>query len=173
MRKDLLIIALGLFLAAGSAAADVLAIPEEDPAGTPAITLPAKGSTMADVQAKYGPPRAKQPTVGGDAPKHPPITRWDYDGFVVIFENERVIDAVVPGAPPKVYHKDRLQPVAATSASPPPPAAEMPAEPMMPAEPAVPADDASMPPEAPAEATPDNPYPDRPTPAEASVEEAP
>lgn len=113
MRKDLLIIALGLSLAAGSAVADVLAVPEEDPAGVPAVTLPAKGSTMAEVRSKYGEPRTKQPTVGGDSPKHPPITRWDYDGFLVIFERDRVVDAVIPGAPPKVYHKDRLQPATA------------------------------------------------------------
>lgn len=126
MRKDLLIIALGLFLAAGPAAADVLAIPEEDPAGQPSLQLPAKGSTMGEVQKKYGAPRAKQPTVGGNTPEHPPITRWDYDGFLVIFERDRVIDAVIPGAPPKLYHKDRLRPGTAAVA-PPAPVSEPPA----------------------------------------------
>ena len=60
MRKDLLIIALGLLLPAGPVAADVLAVPQEDPAGQPAILLPAKGTTMADVEKKFGQPRAKQ-----------------------------------------------------------------------------------------------------------------
>lgn len=147
MRKDLLIIALGLFLAAGPAAADVLAIPEEDPADQPAIQLPAKGSTMGEVEKKYGPPRAKQPTVGGNTPEHPPITRWDYDGFLVIFERDRVIDAVIPGAPPKLYHKDRLRPATAAVA-PPVPVSEPPAAealaPMAPA-PLAPAESAPEP----------------------------
>lgn len=202
MRKDLLIIALGLSLAAGSAAADVLAVPEDDPAGVPAVTLPAKGSTMAEVQKKYGDPRTKQPTVGGDSPRHPPITRWDYDGFLVIFEHDRVVDAVIPGAPPKVYHKDRLQPATANVMPPlPPPAEETPpampeaapeaapvvpettpegamAEPVpesaaMAAEPEMSETPFDDGAEAPTEATPDNPYPDRPTPAEAPAEDAP
>lgn len=122
MRKDLLIIALGLSLASGSATADVLATPETDPAlvATPRPTLPAKGVTMAAVEKKFGAPTNRRPTVGGDSPKHPPITRWDYDGFSVIFEHDKVIDAVIPGAPPRVYHKDQLTPVAASAAPPPP-----------------------------------------------------
>ena len=176
MRKELLIIALGFTAVAGRAAADVLAVPEGPP--TPEITLPAKGSTMTDVEKKFGAPRTKQPTVGGDAPKHPPITRWDYDGFVVIFEKDRVVDAVVPGAPPKVYHKDKLTPVpgAAPAASMPPPAApaaataapaqppaeappEAPAEPSgVPAQPAeaptAPAEGPATPPEAPQSSAP-------------------
>lgn len=199
MRKDLLIIALGLLLPAGPVAADVLAVPPEDPAGQPAILLPAKGTTMADVQKKFGQPRAKQPTVGGDAPKHPPITRWDYDGFVVIFEHDRVVDAVIPGAPPKIYHKDRLQPATAKAppALPPVPAPEeMPEEaPMAPegapdagmgddemheappmestAEGGMQAMDAQPPDDMMTDDAPESAEPDRPTPAEAPEEETP
>jgi hypothetical protein len=107
MRKGLFALALGLSMVAPGAAADVLTMPEGE--DKPTIVLPAKGQTMADVQAKYGPPRVKQPSVGGDRPQHPPITRWDYDGFSVIFEHDRVINAVVPGAPPKLQRRDRLQ----------------------------------------------------------------
>jgi hypothetical protein len=32
----------------------------------------------------------RHPTVGA-----PPITRWDYNGFSVVFEKDRVIDSVV------------------------------------------------------------------------------
>lgn len=106
MRKDLLTIA--LLLAAGVARADVLSVPEGDP--TPQIVLPAKGLSMAEVQKGYGDPRQKRPTVGGDSPKHPPITRWDYDAFSVIFERDKVVDAVVPGAPPKIFNRDELKP---------------------------------------------------------------
>ena len=33
----------------------------------------------------------------GGAPKHPPITRWDYEGFSVYFEHQHVIHAVAHG----------------------------------------------------------------------------
>src|SRR5437870_5820090 len=126
MRKELLIIALGLSMAAGRAAADVLAVPEGAPAARP--QLPGKGTSMTDVEKKFGAPRTKQPTVGGDTPKHPPITRWDYDGFVVIFERDKVVDAVVPGAPPPVFHRDELHPATGMAAPSPMPevAAPMP-----------------------------------------------
>lgn len=129
MRKELLMIALGFFMTAGPAAAEVLVVPEGEP--MPEIALPAKGITMSEVTRKYGEPRTKRPTVGGGSPRQPPITRWDYDGFSVIFERDRVVDAVIPGAPPKVYNKDKLQPATALvptpGASPPVPAPEAPA----------------------------------------------
>ena len=156
MRKDLLIIALGLSLIAGRSGADVLSMP----AGTGTAdraSLPGKGTSMADVEKKYGEPSAKQATVGGDSAKHPPITRWDYAGFSVIFEKDRVIDAVIPGAPPAIYHKDELTPTA--SAPPMPGAAPAPQAPAAPAEPAPPAPGPET--AAPA-ATPDNPNPDAP-----------
>jgi hypothetical protein len=178
MRKELLIVALGLFvgaMAAGRAAADVLAVPEGD--STPELKLPGKGTSMTDVEKKYGAPRAKQPTVGGDTPKHPPITRWDYDGFVVIFERDKVVDAVVPGAPPRVFNRDELRPAEAMA---PPPMSPVP-ETMAPTEPAMPESqlpaDSTMPvseaptsapdatdatPDSSNVATPENPSPDRP-----------
>lgn len=133
MRKDLLIIALGLALATGPAKADVLATPEENPAATsPApASLPAKGVTMSAVEKKFGAPREKHAPRGGGSPKHPPITRWDYEGFAVFFEHDKVVDAVIPGRPPRVYNKDQLTPVAASAAPPPPvaPTAEIPPPP--------------------------------------------
>ena len=124
MRKGYLILALGLSAAAGTAVADVVTVPET--ANTPSMTVPAKGTSMSEVVKKFGEPRNKQPAVGGDTPKHPPITRWDYDAFVVIFEKDRVVDAVVPGAPPKLRTTAGLTP--ATNAPPAPsmPAAEAP-----------------------------------------------
>jgi len=58
------------------------------------VSRPKGGMTMAAVEAHFGTPRERHPTVGT-----PPITRWDYDGFSVFFEKDRVIDAVVPGSP--------------------------------------------------------------------------
>ncbi|MDB5976148.1 MAG: hypothetical protein JWR07_2908 [Nevskia sp.] len=72
-------------------------------------SLPVKGQTMAEVTRHYGEPQQKHAPVGGDAPKHPPITRWDYAGFSVFFEHAHVVDAVVPGQPPQVYHTEQLQ----------------------------------------------------------------
>jgi hypothetical protein len=139
MRKGYLIVALGLSATAGTAVADVVSVPET--ANTPAMTVPAKGTSMSEVIKKFGEPRNKRPTVGGDTPKHPPITRWDYDAFVVIFEKDRVVDAVVPGAPPKLRTMAGLTP--ATNAPPAPsmPAAEAPPPDMPPppeAEPVIP-----------------------------------
>jgi hypothetical protein len=61
------------------------------------IPRPASGMTMQAVEAKFGAPRERHPTVG-----KPPITRWDYDRFAVFFEKDRVIHAVViaPDASP-------------------------------------------------------------------------
>jgi hypothetical protein len=44
---------------------------------------------MTQVQAKFGAPVTKHDAVG-----LPPITRWDYPGFSVFFEHDRVIDSV-------------------------------------------------------------------------------
>ncbi|HEX4024573.1 MAG TPA: hypothetical protein VHX52_07715 [Steroidobacteraceae bacterium] len=54
------------------------------------IPRPSRGMTMKAVEAKFGAPRERHPTVGT-----PPITRWDYDHFAVFFEKDRVIHAVV------------------------------------------------------------------------------
>jgi hypothetical protein len=170
MRKDLLIIALGLIGTAGVAVADVVTVPETQ---STTQALPAKGTTMGDVKKKYGEPRDKKAPVGGDTPKHPPITRWDYDGFVVIFEKDRVIDAVVPGAPPRLHNTAGLTP--ASNAPPPPalpaaePIIEAPApEPEPPAEPA--AEAVPTLPESPPPAT-EPPPAETPPPAEPPAEQ--
>ena len=56
------------------------------------VERPARGITMGAVEAKFGAPANRHAAVGT-----PPITRWDYAGFVVYFEHERVIDAVATG----------------------------------------------------------------------------
>jgi hypothetical protein len=57
------------------------------------MEVPRRGVTMAEVEKHFGAPVTRHPTVG-----KPPITRWDYKGFSVFFEGERVIDSVVTGA---------------------------------------------------------------------------
>jgi hypothetical protein len=56
------------------------------------VDRPARGLTMTAVEAKFGAPQTRHDAVGT-----PPITRWDYSGFSVFFEKDRVIDAVAVG----------------------------------------------------------------------------
>ncbi len=49
-----------------------------------------RGMTQASVESRYGSPVSVTPAVG-----EPPITRWEYQNFVVFFEYDRVIHAVV------------------------------------------------------------------------------
>jgi hypothetical protein len=62
------------------------------------------------VSKQFGEPQTQHPPVGGSSPKRPPITRWDYPGFSVFFENNHVVDTVVPGDRPEVHHIDQLKP---------------------------------------------------------------
>jgi hypothetical protein len=62
--------------------------------------LPTRGLSMAQVEQRFGAPVEKLPTAGGDAPRHPPINRWRYNGYTVYFERNRVITAVVDSGPP-------------------------------------------------------------------------
>ena len=54
------------------------------------VATPARGMTMDQVATKFGAPVSKVPAVG-----KPPISRWQYPGFVVYFESEHVIHSVV------------------------------------------------------------------------------
>lgn len=51
---------------------------------------PARGMTQASVESKFGSPASVKAPVGD-----PPITRWEYTDFVVFFEYDRVIHAVL------------------------------------------------------------------------------
>ena len=57
------------------------------PAG---VETPQRGSSMEAVQAKFGEPSNKSGPVG-----NPAITKWFYPNFVVVFENDKVLHAVV------------------------------------------------------------------------------
>lgn len=56
--------------------------------------LPARGMTMAQVQARYGAPADRLDPRGGQTRAWPTINRWRYPAFTVYFEKSRVIDAV-------------------------------------------------------------------------------
>jgi hypothetical protein len=51
---------------------------------------PARGMSMDKVEAAFGAPANRVAAVG-----NPPITRWEYPGFVVFFENSIVLHSVV------------------------------------------------------------------------------
>ena len=55
------------------------------------VETPQRGSTMAAVESKFGAPSSKSEAVG-----NPPITKWFYPNFVVVFENDKVLHSVVP-----------------------------------------------------------------------------
>ena len=75
----------GLAAAATVAVDNGIAVKESDTA------TPTRGMTMNQVAAKFGAPVTKIPAVG-----KPPISRWEYPGFIVYFEADHVIHSVVP-----------------------------------------------------------------------------
>jgi hypothetical protein len=94
-------LALALAIAAPAAVAETLLV--ERVQAEAAFTLPTRGSSMAQVQAKFGTPAQKlAPVAGPNSRKHnPPITRWIYPTFEVYFEHDHVIDAVLIKASPE------------------------------------------------------------------------
>ena len=84
--------ALALLAFAGAAAAETLLIErvkEESKAA-----MPARGMSMADVEARFGAPTERLDPRGGQKSQWPAINRWNYPAFVVYFEKNKVIDAV-------------------------------------------------------------------------------
>jgi len=82
---------------AGSALADTVVVNDQVQVRQTQIDRPKRGLTMSEVEKHFGAPVTRHPAAGGDTPRHPPITRWDYSGFSVFFEHDRVIDSVVTG----------------------------------------------------------------------------
>jgi hypothetical protein len=59
------------------------------PAPQASADRPTRGMSMERVEAKFGAPAKRVPAVG-----EPPITRWEYPGFVVYFEHHLVLHSV-------------------------------------------------------------------------------
>jgi hypothetical protein len=64
------------------------------------VDVPKRGLTMDQVEKQFGAPVTRHPAVGGASAQQPPITRWDYNSFSVVFERDRVIDSVITGGSP-------------------------------------------------------------------------
>jgi len=84
-----LVLALGLGLSATAARSDTLVV--ESVQASSNISKPEHGMTMDSVVGSFGEPTQRSGPVGD-----PPISTWSYPGFVVYFERDRVIHAVVP-----------------------------------------------------------------------------
>ncbi len=69
-------------------AAQNLNVPENRQAAA-SQNFPTRGMTMRQVEGTFGSPARRRAAVGD-----PPITRWEYDGFIVYFEHKHVIHSV-------------------------------------------------------------------------------
>jgi len=100
MRLSIRLAAIGIAFAAQAAVAQETETAQ--PAATPPLTMPApaaaptqtqtpgRGLTMAQVKDKFGSPSQEVAAVGT-----PPISRWEYPGYVVFFEGDRVLHTVL------------------------------------------------------------------------------
>jgi len=89
MKMTVVALALG---AAVPTFAETLAIDGQVAIKPAGIETPQRGSTMSAVEQKFGAPANKSGPVG-----NPAITKWFYPNFVVVFENDKVLHAVVVG----------------------------------------------------------------------------
>ena len=83
---------------ASAALAETLVVDEAVQVRESQLDRPKRGLTMEQVEKQFGAPATRHPAVGGSSQAQPPITRWDYNGFSVVFERDRVIDSVVLGS---------------------------------------------------------------------------
>jgi hypothetical protein len=92
LRARLLQLAAGLVVsvaaATSPAGAEQLSTPRA-PSASEQANRPVRGMSMEKVEALFGAPIQRAAPVG-----EPPITRWEYPGFVVYFEHHLVIHTV-------------------------------------------------------------------------------
>ncbi len=78
------------FLPVNPALADEMTIPVGSQGERSQTDLPRTGMSEESVRNAWGTPREIRGPVG-----KPPISQWHYDGFVVYFEGDRVLHAVL------------------------------------------------------------------------------
>ncbi len=83
---------LALIAFAGAASAETLLIERVQEETKSA--MPARGMSMAQVEARFGAPTDRLDPRGGQKRQWPTINRWSYPAFTVYFEKNTVIDAV-------------------------------------------------------------------------------
>lgn len=74
---------------------DVIVVEEYTPPAASAPSqpdrpVPTRGMDMDNVRNVFGEPQEEHAPVGD-----PPITRWDYDGYSVFFEYDKVLHSVI------------------------------------------------------------------------------
>jgi hypothetical protein len=119
---------------AGVAQADIVAVDSGIAVKESDGVAPSRGMSMSQVASRFGDPITKVPAVG-----KPPISRWEYPGFVVYFERDHVIHSVVSESAPPLPASEPAQaspsevPAASVSAPPPSSAAPAAVDPPVPA----------------------------------------
>jgi len=94
MRLQALAILCGIAVT-GAAVAETVVVDDQVMVKQSPVATPKRGLTMSQVEAKFGAPVEKHAAVSSPGTQHqPPITRWDYAGFSVFFEHDKVIDTV-------------------------------------------------------------------------------
>lgn len=79
-------------IASAPVAADTLLVDRTQQSAS--AGMPARGMSMADVEARFGVPSERLDPRGGQKRQWPTINRWVYPTFTVYFERSKVIDAV-------------------------------------------------------------------------------
>jgi len=87
MTRLFALIALGF---AATANADTLLLEGISMDSSTASQRPRRGMSMENVEARFGQPTNRIAAVG-----EPPISRWEYPGFIVYFEHDLVLHAAV------------------------------------------------------------------------------
>ena len=89
MAVQRVLILMALLGAGVAGQADTLLLEGLEASQGSAADRPMRGMSMDSVESRFGVPRSRHEAVGD-----PPISRWDYTGFVVYFEYQYVIHAV-------------------------------------------------------------------------------
>jgi hypothetical protein len=90
----------GCVAVSGAAVAETVVVNDQVQVRESHVDMPKRGLTMDEVEKQFGAPVTRHAAVGGASAQQPPITRWDYNSFSVVFERDRVIDSVVTGVSP-------------------------------------------------------------------------
>jgi len=106
-RSLILVFVIAAFAAANLANAEVLLMDRVKQEN--AMNSPARGMTMAQVEARFGTPTSKMDPRGGDTQLHPVINRWVYPEYTVYFERDRVINSVMNKGPNEIGLKNAPQ----------------------------------------------------------------
>ena len=96
MHRRHVVVLLALLAASATVSAETLLVDRVHQENSAA--MPARGMTMAQVEARFGAPSEKLDPRGGQKRQWPTINRWTYPAFTVYFEKSRVVDAVATKA---------------------------------------------------------------------------